>query len=179
MGTLKKTARLWCFQSPGRSRTEAEHHTKQFLRQLPTRKPAGVIPTAQQTHPLHWLVLATALLCFPCTQVRRFPLRAGKQALGEEKAGEKKKSKSFPASKQSPAQTGGAAGFVQHTAALFLPASFCWRGEDFNCFAISPLTFELAMAGELARPPGHTRSRAARAHGRVVYATDLSTEKQS
>lgn len=89
MGTLKKTARLWCFQSPGRSRTEAEHHTKQFLRQLPTRKPAGVIPTAQ-THPLHWLVLATALLCFPCTQVRRFPLRAGKQALGEEKAGEKK-----------------------------------------------------------------------------------------
>lgn len=36
-------------------------------------------------------MLATALLCFPCARVRRFPLRAGKQALGEEKAGEKKK----------------------------------------------------------------------------------------
>lgn len=35
------------------------------------------------------------------------------------------------------------------------------------------------MAGKLARPPGHTRSRAARAQGRVVYATDLSAEKQS
>lgn len=35
-------------------------------------------------------MLATALLCFPCARVRRFPLRAGKQALGEEKAGEKK-----------------------------------------------------------------------------------------
>lgn len=95
MGTLKKTARLWGFQSPGRPRTEAEHHTKQFLRQLPTRKPAGVIPTAQQTHPYisrrggagagHSAALLSMRSCAPIPSEGRETGPRGRKSRGKKK----------------------------------------------------------------------------------------------